>query len=183
MRLCKSRRYLKADFTPFFYRWKTDRRKNLLLTALKFKLFHDTLILRFVDCFHSASDSKTHKKIKFERKPKKQKGKRREKKRSDNKGRWDRIHFSISCSILPYSLETRDCKRMNGNLFAQKFSIILISSPQSTQVEEIFCKDFFFSSFVQEKMKISHSILILFFFARASFGSVNSLPWRKKKEP
>lgn len=99
------------------------------------------------------------------------------KKRSDNKGRWDRIHFSISCFIHPYSLETGDCERMNDNLFAQKFSIILISSLRFTRVEEIFRQRFSFSSFVHEKWNFYHSVLILFCTrALRCSRSVNYLP-------
>lgn len=93
---------IKTDFTPFFIDEKQAEGFSLL-AVIKFILFCDTLILRFVDSFSVAKHRQTPEKKMVKRENEK-KGKR---KRSDNKRRWDHIRFSISCFIHPYSLETR----------------------------------------------------------------------------
>lgn len=45
---------LETDFTPFLS--MKSRQKKIFLAAIKFILFCDTLILRFVDSSHSASE-------------------------------------------------------------------------------------------------------------------------------
>lgn len=78
------------------------------VAAIKF-IFLASTLLRFVDSFSAHSSIQSL--IAKHTKPRRRKGK----KRSANKGRWDHIHFSIRSFIQPHSLETKILRRTNGN--------------------------------------------------------------------
>lgn len=100
--IMQRRSWFYSFFLRSLYRWKTDKKyERIFLVTVKFILFRNTLILRLVDSF-SEADSEASRE---EEASEKEEGKTS--KRSDNKGRWDRIHFAISCFIHSHSLEKK----------------------------------------------------------------------------